>query len=58
MQEAMIQIGEAVLKNSDFVSSLVKEVNIVDKKNKPLHILKFNFNTKDRKLIIDTTEEK
>lgn len=57
MQEGMIQIGEAVLKGGDFVSSLVKEINIIDKKNKPLHIFKYNFNTKDKKLIIDTTEE-
>lgn len=57
MQEALLQIGNALLEKGDFIESLVKEIKITDKKDKPLHVLKFKFNTYDKTFSFDTNEE-
>lgn len=56
MQEAMIQIGDAILKNGSILDNLVQELNPV-RKNKNLYVLKMNYITKEEKLILDCKEE-
>ncbi|OPJ62165.1 TIGR02556 family CRISPR-associated protein [Clostridium oryzae] len=57
MQEAMLQIGTAILQGSDFVESLVKEAAVTDSKGRNQHVLKLNFDTTNERIIIDTNEE-
>jgi CRISPR-associated protein Csh1 len=56
VQEGIMQIGSAVLSGGDILMSLVQELNDT-RKNKKLHVLKFNFNTESNELDIDVTEE-
>lgn len=56
MQEAIIQIGQAVLSKSDLLSSQIQKLN-PKRKDKTLHVLKLNFDTKDCRLKLDANEE-
>ncbi|MFX0548654.1 TIGR02556 family CRISPR-associated protein [Hathewaya histolytica] len=57
MQEAIIELGDIVLKEGGGVlDNLVQELE-PKKKDKQLYICKFMFNTKENKLEIDTKEE-
>lgn len=56
MQEGIIQIGEIVSGESDFLDSLVSEVS-PGKGKKRRHVLKFDFSTERKEVRLDTLEE-
>lgn len=58
MQEGIIQIGQAVYSEDNIVDNIVVKLNSVKGKNKvQQHVLKFNFSTKENKMVLDTKEE-
>ncbi|OFI05281.1 CRISPR-associated protein [Clostridium acetireducens DSM 10703] len=56
MQEAIIQIGHKILEKEGFLENLVQKLEPT-RKNKQLHVLKFNFSTTNLSLSIDVNEE-
>lgn len=52
-----MQIGEAAMTEGDFLSSLIKEVDVVNRKGKQRHVLIFDFRISEGKLIIEVDEE-
>lgn len=58
MQEGIMQIGQAVYSEDNIVDNIVAKLNSVKGKNKvQQHVLKFNFSTKENKMVLDTKEE-
>jgi len=53
VQEGILQIGKAVYNKSDFLSNIVEEIDIVDKKGNPKYIIQIDFDTKERKVNIN-----
>lgn len=58
MEEGIMQIGQAVYSEDDMIDNIVAKLNSVKGKNKiQQHVLKFNFSTKEKKLLLDAKEE-
>lgn len=56
MLEAIVQIGDAILKEGSLLSSLIQELSPT-RKGKQLNVLKLNFDLDNNRLLIDTKEE-
>jgi len=56
LQEGIIQIGNAILKDGNLLDNLVQEILPIVK-NKQRYVLKMNFITDEKRLIIDAKEE-
>ncbi len=56
MQEAIMQLGDVLLRESDLLSNMIQKINPI-RKGKQLHVLKFNFLTEECELKIDANEE-
>lgn len=52
-----MQIGEAAMVQGDLLSSLIKEVDVINKKGRQRHVLIFNFKISENKLTIEADEE-
>lgn len=52
MQEGILQIGKAIYDEEDFLSNIVEEIDIVDKKRNPKYIIQIDFDTREEKVNI------
>lgn len=56
MLEAMIEIGEILLKDSDIVKESIKKVPIRTRKNEVRYVIKMNFDLKNEVISFDIEE--
>lgn len=57
LQEGIMQIGEAAMAEGDLLSSLIKEVEVTNRKGKQRYVLVFNFRLNEGDLLVEANEE-